>query len=896
MRKIDIFVSSRCDVQKERCLADRIIRSIAAEFNLPVTVSYSNWLRRRRRQAETNKQNLSFPGEGPLLCPCFWEHQDLTSEEDCKEHIPNTGQFDLVICILWSRLGAKPAPSLVMPDGSEPKSPTDYEIAWALDETKRTPGFPALRVYRNRSTPIPPLEPKEEREKFLLQCESVREFFVHWGKENTFVEVCKDYRDLEQFEDLFREHFHDFLAEQLGVVVRNPPREEHPYETNPFRGLHFFDFEHAPVFHGRTNAIAEVLDALKEQATAKRPFVLVLGPGGSGKSSLVRAGVLPLVTQLGAAGKDGPWRRALTRPAAWGIGGDPIDALAAAILDETALPELADAGAAKRGRNLASELREDPDHAAVLIKETLDALSLQELDYLLDEEERGSSLERKLERVELAQRKEPIKKKPKAQLALVVDQLEELFSAGFAQKLQQRYIASLVALVHSQRVFVITTLRSDFYASYQQFAQLVELTGVGGRIDLQPPKRQEMQKMIRFPAEGAGLRFEKDPTSGISLDDALLEAAVSSRESLPLLEHVLSQLYAKQLSRKDRLLRWSDYREMGELEKALANHAETVYSTLTADEQGGLEFIMRQLISLGPAETVIPRAVLYDDLISFPRLKDCQKTGAKGLVDRLIKEGLLSTGTNPSGASTISITHELLLGQWPRLSQFLCRDHAFLQMRDRPDASLKVWLGQGRQSDDLLDSRIGLTVAENLPRNFRSSLNKTQVESVKKSLVNTGQFSRMRAKTGLAVTGALLVIAVAIGAFWWKAEIKSSNKAVDYRKLERGIAERAENWSNLSEAQRKKTEKEELVETGVENTTSERNALPPGPEPAGEKAHVAEQNADLAAGQPKPVPIRPVNGGPGVGTEPVNGGPVVGGPGVGTEPVNGGPVVGTEPS
>jgi len=568
MRKIDIFVSSRCDVQKERCLADRIIRSIAAEFNLPVTVSYSNWLRRRRRQAETNKQSLSFPGEGPLLCPWFWEHQDFTSEEDCKEHIPNTGQFDLVICILWSRLGAKPAPSLVMPDGSEPKSPTDYEIAWALDETKRTPGFPALRVYRNRSTPIPPLEPKEEREKFLLQCESVREFFAHWGKENTFVEACKDYRDLEQFEDLFREHFHDFLAEQLGVVVRNPPREEHPCETNPLRG------------------------------------------------------------------------------------------------------------------------------------------------------------------------------------------------------------------------------------------------------------------------------------------------------------------------------------KMSELEKALANHAETVYSTLTVDEQGALELIIRQLISLGPAETVIPRAVLYDDLISFPRLNDCQKTGAKGLVDRLIKEGLLSTGTNPSGASTISITHELLVGQWPRLSQFLCRDHAFLQMRDRPDASLKVWLGQGRQSDDLLDSRIGLTVAENLPRNFRSSLNKTQVESVKKSLVNTGQFSRMRAKTGLAVTGALLVIAVAIGAFWWKAEIKSSNKAVDYRKLEQGIAERAENWSNLSEAQRKKTEKEELVETGVDNTTSERNALPPGPEPAGEKAHVAEQNADLAAGQPKPVPIRPVNGGPGVGTEPVNGGPVVGGPGVGTEPVNGGPVVG----
>jgi energy-coupling factor transporter ATP-binding protein EcfA2 len=85
-------------------------------------------------------------------------------------------------------------------------------------------------------------------------------------------------------------------------------------ESNPFRDLNFFDFEHAALYHGRTKAVGEVLDALKNQATAKKPFVLVLGPSGSGKSSLVRAGVLPLLTQGRTTLGNGPWRHALTRP------------------------------------------------------------------------------------------------------------------------------------------------------------------------------------------------------------------------------------------------------------------------------------------------------------------------------------------------------------------------------------------------------------------------------------------------------------------------------------------------------------------------------------------------------------------------------------------------------
>ena len=100
-----------------------------------------------------------------------------------------------------------------------------------------------------------------------------------------------------------------------------------PVENQPVSGLNFFDFEHAPIFHGRTRAIGGVLEALEGQLRAQRPFVLVVGASGSGKSSLVRAGVLPLLTQPETIEGVGLWRRAVTRPGAGGSGGDCFDAL-----------------------------------------------------------------------------------------------------------------------------------------------------------------------------------------------------------------------------------------------------------------------------------------------------------------------------------------------------------------------------------------------------------------------------------------------------------------------------------------------------------------------------------------------------------------------------------------
>ncbi|MGA8655770.1 MAG: ATP-binding protein, partial [Chthoniobacterales bacterium] len=146
----------------------------------------------------------------------------------------------------------------------------------------------------------------------------------------------------------------------------------------------FFDCEYAPFFYGRTKTVGEVLDILEQQAAANKPFVLLLGTGGSGKTSLVRAGILPVLTQVGTAEGDGPWRHALTRPAAGGKG--PFNALATALLAESALPEFPGAATVNGSENLAADLREHPERAALLLRETLDRLSAEALNASLDEQ------------------------------------------------------------------------------------------------------------------------------------------------------------------------------------------------------------------------------------------------------------------------------------------------------------------------------------------------------------------------------------------------------------------------------------------------------------------------------------------------------------------------------
>src|SRR5258708_4972928 len=274
--------------------------------------------------------------------------------------------------------------------------------------------------------------------------------------------------------------------------------------------------------------------------------------------------------------------------------------------------------------------------------------------------------------------------------------------------------------------------------------------------------------MIRLPAEAAGLHFEQDRETGQRLDDALRDTASATPESLPLLEHVLSLLYDQQSTRADDLLRWSDYRELGELKGALARHAEAVFSTLSVKGQRAFPLMMRYLVTLGQGEEEVPnrRTVPYRDFVVSGESNHDLKAGAKGFVDLFIEKRLLVADIDPQGQVTVSVAHEALLREWQRIKEWLTENREFLRMRDRLDSSLKLWLSRGKQKDDLLGPGLHLAEGEKLVKDFSSSLSRGQNEYVFASVAEQKRRQRIRERIRYGVMAgitAALIVAVIFG-------------------------------------------------------------------------------------------------------------------------------------
>ena len=216
--------------------------------------------------------------------------------------------------------------------------------------------------------------------------------------------------------------------------------------------------------------------------------MLVFGASGSGKSSLVKAGLLPDLAIPGMIGRVGLVRRAVMRPS--DAAGGPLDALAGAILSTTALPELA--GLRFTPERLASLLRKAPAEALIALEQGLAVAGTKG---------------------ELAEAAE-------ARLALVVDQLEEIFTIeGLGLEEREAFVTALGALAVSGIVWVIATMRSDFFDQLETVPSLVSLSAGEARFLLLPPNEAEIGQIIREPAQEAGLRFEHDVALGIGLNE-----------------------------------------------------------------------------------------------------------------------------------------------------------------------------------------------------------------------------------------------------------------------------------------------------------------------------------------------------------------------------------------
>ena len=147
------------------------------------------------------------------------------------------------------------------------------------------------------AAPLVSLQDDTALENRRAQKRALDEFVNRWfhdSAEGTLIAAFHPFDSSAEFEERLEEHLRKLIQRRLPAATPDVQPTRATWTTgSPFRGLDTFEFEHAPVFFGRTRAVGDVLGALRLQAAAGRPFVLILGASGSGKSSLVRGSPAP---------------------------------------------------------------------------------------------------------------------------------------------------------------------------------------------------------------------------------------------------------------------------------------------------------------------------------------------------------------------------------------------------------------------------------------------------------------------------------------------------------------------------------------------------------------------------------------------------------------------------
>ncbi|MDX1934065.1 MAG: AAA family ATPase [Capsulimonadales bacterium] len=673
IRKLRIFISSPGDVGQERLIATRVIERLQGEFAGYVELE-----------------------------PILWEHEPLRATSHFQEQIIPPSETDIVVCILWSRLGTRLPEQFRREDGSSFASGTEWEFEDAM-RSFRERGTPDLMVYRKTAEPRASMSDEAALMQRLEQKKALDTFIDRWfgNARDTFRAAFHTFDAPDAFETVLESHLRRLIREKLPTHLSVDGEGPTPilwYKGSPFRGLEAFDPEHAPVFFGRTRAIAGIKEALTHQAARGCAFVLVLGMSGCGKSSLVRAGVLPTLLQPGIVEGIGIWRWGAFRPT--DAPTDLFAALAFAFFERTALPELAEIGFDPG--ELAALFRESPERAIaalrMAVKRVADAVARAE------------------------GRAEP----PQTRVLVIVDQMEEIFTLVDRTDLDRAgFAAALGALARSGFVWVLATMRSDFYPNCADIPELNELKKGEGQFDVLPPNVTEIGQMIRYPARAAGLRFEVRADTGEKLDETLQEAASRDPEALPLLEFTLEELFRRRTP--DQLLTFAAYEQLGGPEGALARRAEEVFGAQSSEAQAALPAILRGLVTVGRSgeERIAARRVPRALLASSPERRE--------LIDAFIAARLLVTDRDDSGEPVVRVAHEALLRHWPRLQEWLAEDIEFLQTRERVAASAQRWREEDRRREYLLPEGKPLTDALDLAEHRREDLDRSIREYIEAS-------------------------------------------------------------------------------------------------------------------------------------------------------------------
>ena len=512
----------------------------------------------------------------------------------------------------------------------------------------------------------------------------------------TWIDLRKGIEDTRAFQSLI----HGIKGLPLGPERAIEPRND----ISPYRGLQAFDEDHAEFFFGRDGDIQRLIEKLKVTR-----FIAVIGSSGSGKSSLVRAGVVPALKK-GVLPESDTWAVRVFTP-----GAHPLASLAANLL------------------------RLYPGES---MNKTLDELARDERTLHLA--------------VSLGMAERPASER----VVWVIDQFEEVFTLCRDEQERAQFLSNLLyaAFIPEGRCAVILTLRADFYhkcAAYPELSArlsehqfLVSLMGTNN-----------LRQAIEEPAWHVGLEFEP------GLVETILEDIENQPGGLPLLEHALLELWER---RRGTMMTLEAYRESGGVEGAIAKRADAIYLSFNADEQVIARRIMLRLTQPGEGTEDTRRRATISELITH----EGESQIVESVVQAMATSRLLTTSADEqeAGEQTVDVSHEALIRGWPRLRRWIEEDRQGLRILRRLTEAAREW--RTAKDESLLYRGARLAQAVEWREKNRGALNEFEREFLNQSVAEheAGERRRRRVITGLAAGLLIALVLAALAVFqWWRA-------------------------------------------------------------------------------------------------------------------------------
>lgn len=521
--------------------------------------------------------------------------------------------------------------------------------------------------------------------------------FVRFGYETTFPRLLRSFPD--------------------PLVADGATEEETHHDSatipNPFKGLEAFQQTDADVFFGRESTIDRMLHTLQDEREAR--FLAVVGGSGVGKSSVVRAGLIPAIRANRIPGSE-HWRIVIVSP-----GPRPVEALAARLLPQISggrlLPEIVDV------------LNSKPDALHQLIEGILPAADA-------------------------------------LRFVIVVDQFEEVFTR-VNQVDARHFLDLLVAAVtlSGGRTSVVVTMRADFFDRLSSFPTMARLFEQHNLVIVTDMEKDGLRSSIVEPARVVGLQYEN------GLPDRILDDVYQQPGSLPLLQYALKELYNK---RTGRIITVAAYEQIGGVQGALGQHAESIFTGLTLEQQNFLRRLLLRLVEVSSTGKATRRRVDREQL-TFSGVSNETVEEIVGLLsapeNRLIRvDREIESKSDGTQRITIELSHEALTREWLRLRDWIIKDEADLHLGGEILRMASHWEQAGRSVDYLLTGARLVEAESWLQRTDSSDLQRQFIEAsaIQRTLQTAVDQARQRrelrrVQAFLVILAALLVLAVIFG-------------------------------------------------------------------------------------------------------------------------------------